>query len=72
MAHLTYYVVRQPGGWAVRYEDAVLCCFRTHEQAIAQARLLAREQDQACDIQVQDVFSGRFRVEATFGMQATA
>ena len=70
MAHLTYYVVRQPGGWAVRYDDKVLCCFRTHEQAVAEARLLGRDRGQACDIQVEEVSTGRFRTVASFGMAA--
>jgi hypothetical protein len=72
MAHLTYYVVRQPGGWAVKYDSQVLCCFRTQEQAIAQARLLGRERGEACDIQVQELTTGRFRTEVTFGNVASA
>jgi len=71
MSHPTYYVVRRSGGWAVQYDDVELCCYRTHEQAVAQARLIGRERGQA-EIRVQDPASGRFRVEATFGLQPAA
>ena len=66
MARVTYYVVRQPGGWAVEYDDKVLCCFRTQEQAIAQARLIGRERKESCDVMVQEIATGRFRTEATY------
>ena len=39
MSRLTYHVVRRPGGWAVEYDAVVLCCYRTFEQAVAQAQL---------------------------------
>lgn len=71
MSQVSYYVVRQPGGWAVEYDARVLCCYRTQEQAIAQARLLGRERGEACDIMVQEVATGRFRTEASYG-DATA
>jgi hypothetical protein len=66
MDHANYYVVRQPGGWAVEYDDKVLCCFRTQEQAVAQARLLGRERGVACDILVQEISTGRFRTEVSY------
>jgi hypothetical protein len=71
MAHVTYYyVVRQPGGWAVEYDDKVLCCFRSQEQAVAQARLIGRERNEACEIKVQEATTGRFRTEASYGLPA--
>ena len=69
MTYLTYFVVRQPGGWAVKYDGTVLCCYRTQEQAIAQARLLGRDLGKDCDIQVQEPLSGRFRTEAVYTAQ---
>ena len=72
MAHLTYFVVRRPGGWAVEYDETVLCCFRTHEQAVAQARLIGRERGMPCDIKVEEPFTGRFRTEVTYGAQPVA
>ena len=72
MAHQTYYVVRQTGGWAVEYEDTILCCYRTQEQAIAQARLLGREHADSCEVQVQEITTGKFRTEATFGAEFPA
>jgi hypothetical protein len=72
MAHLTYYVRRQPGGWAVEYDNSVLCCFRTQEQAVAQARLLGRDRGEACEVKVQEITTGRFRTEATFGVPSPA
>lgn len=67
MAETTYYVVRQPGGWAVEYDDKVLCCFRNQEEAIARARLIGRERKESCEIKVQEVSTGRFRTEASYG-----
>ncbi len=69
MIQMTYFVVRQPGGWAVRYDDNVLCCYRTQEQAVAQARLLGRERGVTCDVQVQEPVTGRFRTEAVYEAQ---
>jgi hypothetical protein len=70
MTRQTYHVVRRPGGWAVEYDSKVLCCYRSLEQAVAQARELGREDWRAAgrpsEIQVQSV-TGRFRVEAIYG-----
>lgn len=63
----TFYVIRQPGGWAVEYDDKVLCCFRSQEQAVAEARLIGRERHEACEIKVQEPTTGRFRIEASYG-----
>lgn len=70
MARTTYYVIRQPGGWAVEYDDKVLCCFRSQEQAIAQARLVGRERNEACEVKVQEPATGRFRTEASYDAHA--
>jgi hypothetical protein len=72
MAQTTYYVVRQPGGWAVEYDDTVLCCYRTMEQAVAQARLIGRERGVPCEVKVQEPATGRFRTEACFNDQPAA
>jgi hypothetical protein len=71
MTHPTYFVVRRSGGWAVQYDDIELCCYRTQEQAVAQARLIGREHGQA-EIRVQEPVTGRFRIEATYGAQPAA
>jgi hypothetical protein len=70
MVQLTYKVVRRPGGWAVEYDDQVMCCFKSQEQAIAEARLLGRthweQGGQPSQVQVQSI-TGLVRTEATFG-----
>jgi hypothetical protein len=71
MSHPTYFVVRRAGGWAVQYDETELCCYRTQEQAIAQARLIGRERGQA-EIRVQEPVSGRFRIEAMYGAAPVA
>jgi hypothetical protein len=69
MAHLNYFVVRRPGGWAVEYDETTLCCYRTQEQAVAQARLIGRERGLPCEVKVQEPITGRFRTEACFNAQ---
>ena len=75
MTRLTYNVVRRPGGWAVEYDSTVLCCFRTFEQAVAQARQLGRDgwegRGHPSLIQVETPH-GVIRTEATFGLEQHA
>lgn len=66
---LIYDVVRQEGGWAVAQGEERLCCYRSREEAIAQARLLghdAFDRGESSRIRVQ-VFGGDFRIECTYG-----
>lgn len=75
MTRHTYTVMRRPGGWAVETGEQMLCCFRTQEQAIAQARELGREgwreHGEPAEVQVLGV-TGLVRVEATYGLEAVA
>ncbi len=70
MSRLIYKVVRRPGGWAVEYDDQTLCCYRSQEQAIAEARLLGRsgweQGGRPSRVQVHST-TGLVRTEATFG-----
>ena len=70
MAQLTFKVVRHPGGWAVEFDDRILCCYRSQEQAIAQARLIGRDRweddGSHARVEVESVTGGR-RIEVTFG-----
>ena len=75
MTRLTYKVVRSPGGWAVEYDGRMVCCFKSQEQAIAEARLLGRthweEGGQPSRVQVHST-TGLVRTEATFGHERLA
>ena len=70
MSRLTYHVVRRPGGWAVEYEAVILCCYRTFEQAVAQARQLGRDgwegKGRPSQVKVETPH-GAIRTEITFG-----
>jgi hypothetical protein len=72
---LTYNVVRRPGGWAVEYDSAVVCCYRTLEQAIAQARQLGRDgwetRGYPSLVQVETIH-GAIRTEVAFGQDQHA
>jgi hypothetical protein len=72
MTRLTYNVVRQPGGWAVQTDGVVLCCYRTLEQAVAQARHLGRagweDGGRPCIVQVETPH-GAIRTEVAFGYE---
>jgi hypothetical protein len=72
MTRHTYTVTRRPGGWAVETDDQMLCCFRTLEQAIAQARELGRagwrEHGEPAEVQVLGV-TGLIRTEVVYGLE---
>jgi hypothetical protein len=70
MSRLTYNVVRRPGGWAVEYDANILCCYRTLEQAVAQARQLGRdgwEGDGRPSLVQVETPHGAIRTEIAFG-----
>lgn len=69
---LVYDVVRRSGGWAVANGEQTLCCYRSQEQAIAQARLLGHEafdRGVTSHIRVQTLL-GVFRTEYSYGAPA--
>jgi hypothetical protein len=66
---LVYDVVRQSGGWAVAQGEQTICCYRSQEEAIAQARLLghdAFDRGATSHIRVQTLL-GDFRMEYSYG-----
>lgn len=72
MTRQIYTVTRRPGGWAVESDEQILCCFRSQEQAIAEARSLGRadwrERGSPSEILVLDV-TGLRRTEAVYGLE---
>jgi hypothetical protein len=75
MTRLTYNVVRRPGGWAVESETGSHCCYRTFEQAVAQARQLGRdgwEADGHPSLVRVETVHGAIRTEVSFPQEGLA
>jgi hypothetical protein len=69
MAHITYKIVEHDGGWAYKVGDVFSETFRSHDDALAAARIAASEQeapgeDQPIEYQDSD---GEWREETARG-----